>query len=163
VRAMLDLTVLAFQCDATRVVSFMLGCGGYGGLTFGFLGIPENHHPISHHKMQADAIAKLKRIDLWEIGQIAYLLEKMDAVSEGGPTLLDNSVVLVSSEIADGDRHNQNDKPFLVAGRGGGVLPSGQHIRYRGDSQANLMITLINLFGANVTTFGAEGTRPLAI
>lgn len=160
-RIMSDLIVLAFRCDTTRVITHILGPGG--NLTsFSFIGVPDGHHAISHHKMQPANIEKLIKIDRWHIEQVAYLLEKMDAIDEGGQTMLDSSVALVSNEISDGDRHDQSNKPMLVVGRAGGSLKGGRHLSVK-TNQANLYLTLMNLLGASVQTFGMRGTSPLAL
>ncbi len=162
-RLMSDLTVIALQCDATRVVSHMLGNGGSVGFaSFPWLNVSIDHHGASHHGNRPQMIEHLKKIDRWEVEQFAYLLEKMDAVDEGGGrTMLDNSVVFVSSEIGDGDAHDQKDKPILVAGTAGGALRPGSHIRFNGEPQAELFVTLLNALDVPATTFGAQGKRPL--
>ena len=136
VKWMMDLMVLAFQCDATRVISFMLG-NAASGQTYPFLmaeGAPivRGHHDISHHGGNATSIAQLIAINTWTFEQVAYLLTKMKGVSDGeaGENLLTNSSVFVSSDISDGDMHNHSDMPILLAGHGGGMLKPGQHLRY---------------------------------
>ena len=135
VKSMLDLMVLAFQCDATRVMTFMLGNAG-SNQTYPFLmaeGKPiiRAHHEISHHGGNATAIAQLIAINTWTFEQISYLLTKMKAVAEGnGQDMLTNSSVFVSSDVSDGNMHNHSDMPVLLAGHGGGALHPGQHIRY---------------------------------
>jgi hypothetical protein len=161
VRVMLDLIVLAFQCDATRVISFMMGNGFEGSFNFPFLGISANHHPISHHQGRAENSDRLKKIDAWEITQLAYLLHKLDAVQEGERTLLDNSVVYFSSEIEDGNSHRHTNLPVIVAGGAGAGLRTGRHLRYPGKSLASLFVSLLQAVGANVSSFGADGTGPL--
>jgi hypothetical protein len=136
VKSMLDLMVLAFQCDATRVISFMLG-NAASGQTYPFLTaaggpITRGHHDISHHGGDPTSIAQLIAINTWTFEQVAYLLTKMKGVSDGaaGEDLLTNSSVFISSDISDGDMHNHSDMPILLAGHGGGMLKPGQHVRY---------------------------------
>lgn len=136
VKAMLDLIVLGFQCDATRVISFMLG-NAASNQTYPFLtanGAPINggHHNISHHGGNPGNIAQLIAINTWTFQQVAYLLTKMKAVADGAPgsNLLTNATIFISSDISDGDRHNHNDMPIVLAGHGGGMLKPGQHVRY---------------------------------
>ncbi len=136
VKLMLDLMVTAFQCDATRVISFMLG-NAASQQTYPFLmaaGAPisRGHHDISHHNGDATSIAQLIAINTWTFQQIAYLLTQLKAVPDGpgGANLLTNSAVFVSSDISDGNLHNHDDMPILLAGHGGGMLKPGQHIRY---------------------------------
>ncbi|CAM3826844.1 DUF1552 domain-containing protein [Corallococcus sp. ZKHCc1 1396] len=159
-KAMLDLIVLAFQCDLTRTCTFMLG-NARSQRVYSFLGLSGEHHAYSHHqKAQAnyDALAK---IDKWEVEQYAYLLQRMKGVQEEGGTLLDHSAVYFSSEIADGNMHEHRNLPILLAGRAGGALAPGRHVRYGGQPLANLYVSLLNMFGVPASTFGDDGTGPL--
>lgn len=160
---MLDLMALAFQCDATRVISFMQSPGGQTGFSsFPWLSINTDHHTLSHHQNNATTGAQLARIDYWEVQQYVYFLKKLDAIQEGTGTVLDNSIVFLSSEIADGNSHNQTNKPILIGGKGGGKLLTGRHTKFPTASiQANMFITMLNALGAPVTTFGANGKAPL--
>ncbi|MFP2927818.1 DUF1552 domain-containing protein [Pyxidicoccus sp. 3LG] len=162
-KAMMDLIVLAFQCDLTRVASFMLA-NARSNKVYGFLGLPGGHHTYSHHqKVQANYDA-LATIDRWEVEQYAYLLQRMKGIQEGnGRSLLDNSMVYFSSEIADGNSHEHRNLPILLAGSGGGALSPGRHVRYNGDALANLYIYLMQAMGVpGITTFGDNGTGPLS-
>jgi hypothetical protein len=136
VKLMLDLIVLAFQCDATRVISFMQG-NSTSNQTYPFLmvnGAPitQGHHNISHHGGSPANIAQLIAINTWTFEQVAYFLTKLRAIPDGpvGSNLLTNSTIFISSDISDGDAHNHNDMPIVLAGHGGGALKPGQHVRY---------------------------------
>ncbi len=160
-RQMSELMVLAFQCDLTRIITFMKGQAS-SMLTHPFLNYGDGHHQLSHHDNRAESLAALQAIDTWEIEQLGYVLEKMKAVKEPGGTMLDNSIVLFSSEIADGDNHIHTDLPVLLAGRAGGRLRTGRHIRYAsGTPIANLFISILNALGVDATTFGDDGAAPL--
>jgi hypothetical protein len=160
---MLDLMALAFQCDATRVISFMQSPGGQSGFTsIPWLNITSDHHTLSHHQSDPVKGAQLASIDQWEVMQYVYFLKKLDAIQEGGATVLDNSVVFLSSEITDGNAHNQVNKPILIGGSAGGKLLTGRHTKFAAPAQANLFIALLNLLGPPVTAFGSMGTMPLA-
>lgn len=162
VRAMLDVIVLALQCDATRVVTYMMGNGGDGAVNgFPWLDVPDHHHGIAHHMSQTQNFDKIKKVDLWEVEQLAYLLGKLDAIPEGGRTLLDNCVVLYSSEISDGNRHNHDNLPVLVAGSGGGAFRPGRHVNYGERPIAELYLSIIQALGANASQFGPDGNGPL--
>jgi hypothetical protein len=163
VKAMLDLMVLGLQCDATRVITYMLGNGGDGAINgFPWLGISDHHHAIAHHQNQQANFTKLMKVNLWEVEQLAYLLGKLDAIDEGGATLLDNTLVLYSSEISDGNRHNHDDLPVLLAGGSNLGVNSGQHLRYDKSPIASLFLSLIHAMGAtSVTKFGDDGTATL--
>jgi Protein of unknown function (DUF1552) len=159
---MLDLMVLAFQCDATRVITFMQGNGGNTSFQrCPWLNITEDHHGLSHHQNDAAKGVKLAAIDAWEVQQYAYFLEKLDAIDEGGSTALDNSLIFLSSEISDGNSHNQTNKPILLAGSAGGKILTGRHTVLQDGAQPDLFITLLNTLGVPATTFGTAGTGPL--
>ena len=158
-RLMLDLIVLAFQCDQTRVVTFMLENGG-SNYAFDFLGLSGGHHEYSHHGTIQANLDALQVIDTWEMQQFAYFLAKMKAVQEPGGTLLDNTVVLLSSEISDGDAHNHNNMPVIVAGRGRGAISPGRHVRFASEIPvSNLFISMAAACGVSLATFG-DGTGP---
>ena len=162
VRAMADLMVLAFQCDLTRVITYMLGNAG-SNRVYDFLGIGDGHHQISHHQNNPTNLAQLQTINIWEIEQLAYLIERMRSVQEPDGTLLDNSLVFFSSEIEDGNAHRHSNLPVILAGRGGGLVTPGRHIRFAGNTTiANLFISMLAGASVNVTSFGADGTGPLA-
>lgn len=157
-----DLMVLSMQCDATRIISYMLSNAG-SGRSYNFLGVSEGHHQISHHESLQANYDKLKLIERWEVEQFADLVRKMNAVQElDGSTLLDNSLVFMSSEISDGNRHNHTDLPVLVAGSGGGVLRQDRHIVYGQERPiADLFITMLRAMGVSINQFGDNGTGVL--
>src|SRR5260370_5539996 len=133
VKVMLDRIVVAFQCDATRVISFMEGNSAsnptHPFLTANGAPITQGHHNISHHGGNPTNIAQLIAIATWEFQQVAYLLSKMKAVPDGpvGSNLLTNSTIFISSDISHGNAHNHSDMPIVLAGHGGGALKPGQH------------------------------------
>lgn len=156
---MTELMVLALQCDQTRVVSFMLGNAG-SWRSFPWLGIGEAHHDLSHHQMQASNLSALATINRWEIELLASLLDRMAAIDDGPEgTLLDHTTIFFSSEIADGDRHGHQDLPVLLAGGG---WRGNHHTDYGGAPIADLFVSLLQHFGLEDTTFGNDGTGPLA-
>ncbi|MCB9588837.1 MAG: DUF1552 domain-containing protein [Polyangiaceae bacterium] len=161
VKLMLDLTVMAFQCDVTRVVSFMLGNAG-SGRSYEFIGVSGAHHQISHHQDLQENFDKLTAIDIWEVTQLAYLLERLDAIDEGGRSILDNSAIFFSSEIEDGNSHSHFNMPIVLAGGLGGDLPTGRHIKYGNkEPVANLFLRLAQGMGVPQGSFGDDGTAPL--
>jgi hypothetical protein len=163
VRLMLDLIVLALKCDATRIVSFMLGNGG-STRSYDFLGVHGGHHDISHHQKRTENLDKLQIIDTWEVAQFAYLLKSMDAVDEGDGTLLDHSAVFFSSEIEDGDTHSHYNLPVLVGGGLGGAIPTGTHLRTPYNAPlGGLFLTLLAGLGVPAARFGDDGSAPLAL
>jgi hypothetical protein len=158
---MTELMVLAFQCDMTRVITFMLeNAGSYRD--YAFIGAPGAHHEISHHQNLPENFAKLETIDRWEMVQFAKLLQKLKNSPEGDGTLLDNCVVYLSAEISDGNAHNHDNLPVLLAGKAGGALTPGRHVKYAdAPPLANLFVSLGNAFGVAMNSFGDDGTGPL--
>ncbi|TNE85894.1 MAG: DUF1552 domain-containing protein [Deltaproteobacteria bacterium] len=159
VQAMNDLMVLALQCDLTRVATFMLGNGG-SNRAYDFLGVTGAHHEISHHGNDATNLANLTTIDTWEVAQFADLVQKLGAVQEAdGSRLLDHTLAYFSSEISDGDWHNHNDLPVLLAGGGGGAVLPGRHVELpAGTPMANLFLTMLNAAGVAESSFGQDST-----
>lgn len=163
VAIMNQLMTLAFQCDSTRVISFMLANAG-SNRSYEFLGVSGGHHELSHHQDLQENFDKLTQIATWEIERFASLLSMLDAVEDvDGNTMLDNSLVFLSSEISDGNWHNHDDLPVLLAGSAGGVFATGRHIAFPDSpSLAKLFITMLNAVGVDVSSFGdAQGALVL--
>jgi hypothetical protein len=165
--AISDLMVLALQCDATRIITFMLGNAisgqSYPWLTVNGSAITRGHHDISHHGNQQANLDQLAAINLWTMQQFAYLLTKLKGVSEGASSLLDNTAIFLSSDVSDGNRHNHDDMPILLAGHGGGKLAAGQHVSYpkaNKEKVSNLLSTMLSTVG--VTTPVGDSTGTLA-
>jgi hypothetical protein len=159
---MSDLMALAFQCDATRIITFMLANAG-SNRSYEFLGVSGGHHEISHHQGLTDNFTKLTTINAWEIAKFASLLTKLDAIVDvDGKTLLDNALVFFSSEISDGNAHNHDDMPVLLAGSGGGTIAPGRHLVFPSTpSVAELFISMLAACRVEVAAFG-DATKPLA-
>jgi hypothetical protein len=162
VQLMLDMIVLAFQTDITRISTFMFG-NSVSNKSFSFLkDVRGGHHSMSHHQNEADKMRQYQAINRWHIEQYAYLLGKLKAIREGENALLDNTMVLFGSDLRDGNRHDPKNLPIVVAGRAGGRLAVGQHRKYAGDTPlANLYVSLLKAFGTPVERF-ADSTGPLA-
>jgi len=144
IRLMCDLMVLAFSSDLTRVCTFVLSDEG-SNRSYKFLDVPEGHHEISHHGGNAEKQAKISKINRFHTEQLAYLLGKLDAIQEGEKTLLDNSMIVYGSGISDGNRHNHDDLPVLLAGSGGGTMKTGSHIRLsRETPMNNLFLSMLD-------------------
>ncbi len=160
---MADLMVMAFQCDLTRVITFMLGNAG-STRSYNFLGIPDAHHEISHHQNSQTNFDKLQTINTFEVAQLAYLLDAMDRVEEeNGSTLLDNSLVFFSSEISDGNRHNHDNLPVILAGSQRGQITTDRHVRYDNDEPiADLFLSMLSSVGVEQDSFGDNSTGQLA-
>jgi Protein of unknown function (DUF1552) len=149
-----DLFVLALQTDVTRVVTFMFGREG-SDQKYPMVGVKEGHHSITHHQGKKELQDKIKAINTYHIEQYAYLIGKLKAVKEGEGTLLDNCMVAYGSAIADGNAHEHGDLPVLLAGRGGGTIRSGRHIRYASETPLNnLWLAMLERFGAKTPRLG---------
>ena len=154
-----DLMALAFTCDLSRVTSFMLGNGSsYRG--FSFLGVGGAHHELSHHGGDVEKQAGLQTINTWEVEQLGNLLRALDSVVEAdGSTLLDNTLVYFSSEIADGDSHQHDDLPVLLAGGLQGAVRTGRFLDLGEERPlADLYLSMIRAAGGDDASFGADST-----
>jgi hypothetical protein len=149
-----DLLVLAFQGDLTRIATFVFANDG-SNRSYKFIDVPEGHHELSHHGGNKEKQAKIQKINQFHITQLAYLLEKLKAVREGSGTLLDNCMIVYGSGISDGNRHNHDELPILLAGKGGGTIVPGRHIRYpRETPLTNLYLSMLDRMGAHTESFG---------
>jgi hypothetical protein len=159
VRLMNDLIVLAFRADLTRVVTFMVANAG-SNESYPYLGVKGGHHELSHHGGDKEKIAGLRTIDRFNVSQLSYLLQALKGVKEGEGTLLDSCMVLFGSGIADGNRHNHDHLPILLAGRGGGTITPGRHVRHPDETPcANLFLSLLDRMGVSRTSFGDSTGR----
>ncbi len=164
VRAMADLMVLALEYDLTRVITFMAE-NGTSYRYFHDLEVSRGHHDLSHHAGDPDKIADLLRIEEWTTGELAYLVRRLAQARDlDGGSLLRNCLVLMASDVADGDAHTHVDLRLLVAGRAGGGLRTGRHLAFSGQpALADLYLAFAELLGAPLPAFGADGTRPLPL
>ncbi len=158
-RIMCDLLVLAFQSDLTRVATCMFANEG-SNRSYRFIDVPEGHHDLSHHGGDAAKHAKIRKINRFHVQQLAYLLERLKSIPEGDGTLLDNCMVLYGSGISDGNRHNHDDLPVLVAGSGGGTICTGRHIRFEQETpMCNLFLSMLDRVGASTDSLGDSTGR----
>ncbi len=161
VRLMLDMVAVAIQTDTTRIASFMFG-NAVSNVSFRFLeGVTSGHHEVSHHGENKDKLAEYKIINRWHVEQYAYLLKRLADMREGESSVLDNSMILFASALADGQKHDPHKLPVLLGGRGGGRVDTGQHLVYPEDHPlADLYVSMLKAFGAPVDRF-ADSTGPL--
>ena len=160
VRLNLDMLHLAFLTDNTRVASFMFaGDGNNRG--FADIGVPDGHHFCTHHHNDPDLIAKTCLIEKWYVAQFAYFLDKMESTKDvDGNSLLHNSMIMYGTGIADGNRHNHENLPIILAGAGGGTLNPGQYNKYGSVPIANLYLSMADRMGVpNITRFGDSTDR----
>lgn len=155
VRLMLDIIVLAFWTDSTRVATFMFG-NEVSGKNFSFLpGVNGGHHEISHHENNKEKLAQYAKINQWHYAQYAYLLERMQAVKEGDGTLLDNAMVLMGSGMKDGNGHVPYNLPIVLGGKGGGTLATNRHLVYEEKTPlCNLYRSVLTRMDMTVSQFG---------
>jgi hypothetical protein len=154
IRLMCDLVVLAFQADVTRVATFVLANEG-SNKPYPFIGVSEGHHELSHHGNNQTKKQKIRDINRFHTTQLAYFLEKLKSVQEGDGTLLDHSMVAYGSGNSDGDRHNHDDLPILLAGRGCGTINPGRHVRFSSETPLNnLWLSMLDRMEINVGQLG---------
>ncbi|MDR3405294.1 MAG: DUF1552 domain-containing protein [Chthoniobacter sp.] len=159
-RLMADMMVLAFQSDTTRVCTFMLANEG-SNRNYRNIGIADGHHSLSHHQGDHAKQMKIREINRFHMQQFAYLLGRLRSIPEGDGTLLDHSMLVYGGGLGDGDRHNHDDLPILMAGRANGTIQTGRHLNYAAETpMANLLVSMLHRMGANVDSFG-DSTGPL--
>ncbi len=144
IKLMFDLQVLAFQADATRVTTLIYGREA-SVRTYPEIGVPDAHHPLSHHRDLPENVSKITRINTHHTTLFAYFLEKLRSTPDGDGSLLDHSMVVYGSAICDGNRHSHENLPLLLAGHGDGGIQPGRHIQYpAGTPMTNLYLTLLD-------------------
>ena len=158
VRMMFDLLALAFQTDNTRIATFALAHDG-SNRPYPEIGVPDGHHNLSHHDGDEQKKAKIARINRFHLEQFARFLEKLKATREDGGTLLDRSMIVYGSGISDGNRHNHDNLPVLLAGGGDGTLQPGRHVDVGRVPMNNLYLSLLDRVGASVDRFGDSTGR----
>lgn len=160
VRLMMDMLVLAFQTDSTRIATFMYVNEG-NNRSYPDIGVRSGHHELSHHGRNPEKQAQIAKINRFHLGLFAEFLGKLAALQEGPNSLLHNVMVMYGSGLSDGDRHNHDDLPIILAGHGGGSLRPGRHLRYRKETPlANLYLAMLERIGAPMAKF-ADSTGPL--
>jgi hypothetical protein len=161
IRLMFDLQVLAYEADITRVITFMLG-RETSARSYPQIGVPDSHHSVSHHDNNPEKLAKIAKIDAYHVKQLAYFLEKLRKTPDGDASLLDRSMILYGGGISNGNLHNHNALPVLLAGGGAGQLKGGRHLDYREDTpMANVLLSMLDKAGARTDNLG-DGTGVLA-
>jgi hypothetical protein len=156
---MLDLQLLAFQSDLTRVISFMIG-KEQSARPYPQIGVPEAHHPLSHHGEIPDLIAQMSKINRYHAELFARYLTKLRATSDGDGSLLDHMTILYGSGISNSNRHSGDNLPIVVVGGGAGRLAGGRHLTYTDKpSMANLLVTLMDKLDVPVEKIGGSTGR----
>jgi Protein of unknown function (DUF1552) len=153
-RLMMDLQVIAFQTDMTRVISFMLGRAG-SNRPYRQIGISDGHHSITHHQNDPVKIANVAKIDAYLVQTFTYFLEKLKATPDGDGNLLDHSLILYGSSLGDANAHTHHELPTAVLGSGGGQLKGGRHLKYAKDTPLNnLLMSMLAMGGVRTEKFG---------
>jgi len=161
IRLMGDLMVLAFRTDVTRVATFVLANEG-SNKSYAFIDVPEGHHDLSHHGNDAGKHEKIKKINRFHLEQLAYILKQLKGTTEGAGSLLDHCQLVYGSGIGDGNAHNHDNLPVLLAGRAGGQLQQGRHVKYEnGTPLNNLFLSMLDLVGVHREKMG-DSTGKLA-
>src|SRR5262245_53490042 len=149
-----DIMVLALQTDVTRIVTYMFGREG-SDRKYTMAGVHEGHHSIRHHQNKPELQDKSRRINTWHIERFAYVVGKLKSIKEGEGTLLDSCMIAYGSAIADGNRHEHGDLPVLLAGKGGGTLKTGRHLRVERETPINnLWLAMLERMGASTKQLG---------
>ena len=162
IKLMFDLQALGFQADATRVFT-MIVCRELSARTYPQIGIPDQHHPVSHHRNDPALIVKKTKIDTYHVQMLSYFLQKLQATPDGDGSLLDQSLILYGGGMGDGNLHRHSNLPCLTAGKLGGQFETGRHIAYPLDTpMSNLLVSVLNKAGAPVEKLG-DSTGPLEV
>src|SRR5258706_635018 len=150
IRLMADLMVLAFQADVTRIATFVIANEG-SNRPYPFIGVRDGHHDLSHHGNDATKKQRIRDINRFHVTQLAYLLEKLKSIPEGAGAILDHCMIAYGIGNSDGNAHNHDDLPILLAGGGCGTIKTGRHIRYNKDTPLNnLWMSMLDRMQVNV-------------
>jgi hypothetical protein len=156
---MLDLLALAFQTDTTRVATYIIAHDG-DNRPYPAVGVAEGHHDLSHHGNDETKKQKIAKINRFHATQFAYFLEKLKSVREGDGTLLDNCMIVYGGGISDGNAHNHDNLPILLAGKGGGTLRPGRHVRFSKETpMTNLYLSMLDKLGVPAERVGDSTGR----
>jgi hypothetical protein len=153
-KVMMDLQVLAYQTDMTRVITFMIS-KELSNHTYPEIGVPEPHHPLSHHQERPESLEKLVKLQTFHMQMFAYYLEKLRSTPDGDGSLLDHILIMYGSGMGNSNLHDPRNLPMLVAGGGSGRIATGKHIRCpEGTPLSNLFLTLLNKVGVSTESIG---------
>ena len=166
-KLMFDLQALAFQADITRVFTLMMAREA-SPRAYPQIGVPDQHHTVSHHRNDPEYMAKKAKIDTYHIQLLAYLLDKLRHIPDGAGNLLDHSMIVYGGGIGNGNLHEHTNLPCLVAGGGGGRLNGGRHRAYADDTPyTNLLLTVLDKAGVPAEQLGDSTglleTAPLSL
>jgi len=153
-KLMTDMITVAFQADLTRVVTFLVTREGTSR-SYREIGIPDGHHPLTHHRGDPATIEKVTQINSYHVKQVAAWIEKLKSIKEGDGSLLDNSMIVYGAGLSDGNRHSHEDLPTMVVGKAGGAFKPGRRIVYRKETpMSNMFLTMMDVMGVPTEHFG---------
>jgi hypothetical protein len=153
-RLMIDLQVIAFQADLTRVGTFMIAREG-SNRSYKQIEVPDGHHSVTHHQNDPDKIEKTIKINEFHVKTFAYYVEKMKNTPDGDGSLLDHSMLLYGSSISDGNKHTHDDLPLVLVGGANGQIKGGRHLVYTNETPMNnLLIGMLDKAGVKTEKFG---------
>jgi hypothetical protein len=156
---MMDLQLLAFRSDLTRVISFMIG-KEQSARPYPQIGVPEAHHPLSHHENRPELVAHMSKINRYHVELFSKHLSKLRATSDGDGSLLDHMTILYGSGISNSQRHSGDNLPLLLVGGGAGRLKGGRHLAYSDKPpMANLLVTLMDKLDVPVEKLGGSTSK----
>jgi len=159
VKLMFDLQVLAYQADLTRVTTFMMA-REVSSRSYTEIGVPDPHHPLSHHQGDPQKLEKLAKINTYHVKLFAYFLDKLQSTPDGAGSLLDHSMIMYGSGMSESNQHLHTDLPIVVAGGGAGQIKGNRHVRLgAGTPITNLYVTLLDKIGVPVETIGDSSGR----
>jgi hypothetical protein len=158
-KLMSNMVTIAFQADQTRIVTFMMTREG-SSRPYRELGIPDGHHPLTHHRNQPELMEKVRKINEYHVQQFASFVEKMKSTKEADGSLLDNSMIVYGAGLQDGNAHLHEDLPTIIAGRGGNYIKTGRRLITRRETpMCNLFLTMMDRMGVHVENFGDSTGR----
>jgi hypothetical protein len=157
-KLMMDLQVIAFQADLTRVITFMMGREG-SNRSYRHLGVPDGHHNCTHHQNDPEKIEKTTLIDTYHVQMFSYMVDKLKATPDGDGSLLDHSMILYGSSLSDGNNHLHDNLPLVLVGGGAGAIKGGRHLKYPGETPMNnLLLTMLETAGVRTSEKFGDST-----
>lgn len=158
-RMMSNMMAIAFQADQTRIITFLMTREG-SSRPYRELGIPDGHHPLTHHRNQADLMEKVRLINTYHVQQFASFVEKMKTTQEGDGSLLDNCMLIYGAGLSDPNAHLHEDLPTILVGKGGNYFKTGRRVLARRETpMCNMFLTMMDRMGAPVDDFGDSNGR----
>jgi hypothetical protein len=158
-KLMTDMLTVALQADLSRVFTFLVTREGTSR-SYREIGIADGHHPLTHHRNDPALMEKVAQINTYHVKQFAGWVEKLKSIKEGDRSLLDNCMIVYGAGLADGNRHNHEDLPTLIAGRGGDYIKTGRRMVFRKETpMSNLFLTMMDRMGVHAEHFGDSTGR----